>query len=384
MVSMRAVVYNGPRDVSVHDVPDPRLERPTDAVVKVTTSGICGSDVHIYTGRTTFEPGRWFGHENLGEVVEVGSAVQRVKVGDMVCVPMNVACGECDNCNQGMTHLCLRADPNPDAVGAVYGYADMGPWPGGQAEYLLVPWADFNCLRLPEDARNRENDYVMLADTWPVGYHATEMAGVKPGDTVVVYGAGPVGLLAAYSAVLKSASRVMVVDHHPDRLALAEKIGAIAIDDCKTSPVEEVLKLTDGVGADCGCECVGFRARDVAGNEQNSMTLNNLVASVRHGGAIGVVGYYPLHDLGARDELSREGQVAMNFGQFWRKAQRIMAGPCPVKRYNRSLCELLRNNQAHPAFLVSHELPLERAPEAYMHFASREHGWTKVVLKPAI
>jgi glutathione-independent formaldehyde dehydrogenase len=206
---MKAVVYRGPRDVRVEQVPDPRIEKPTDAIVRITSTNICGSDLHMYEGRTSFEPGRVFGHENLGEVVEVGDAVEKIKVGDMVSAPFNVSCGHCRNCERQLTNYCLTAN-TPGIAGAAYGFADMGPWQGGQAEYLRVPWADFDALRLPEDARDRQNDYVMLSDIFPTGWHSTEMAGLYPGDTVVIYGAGPVGLMAALSATLKSASRVWI------------------------------------------------------------------------------------------------------------------------------------------------------------------------------
>jgi glutathione-independent formaldehyde dehydrogenase len=221
----------------------------------------------------------------MGRVVEVGPAVEQVKAGDMVCVPFNIACGHCQNCERGLTNYCLVANPDPQIAGAAYGFADMGPWNGGQAQYLLVPWADFNCLRLPEGAEEKKNDYVMLADIFPTGYHATEMAGVGPGKTVAIYGGGPVGLMAAYSAMLKSASKVMMVDRHPDRLRLARQIGAIPIDDSASSPVDQVMEQTGGLGADCGCECVGYQAHDPEGHEHPNATLNNLVKSVRFTGS---------------------------------------------------------------------------------------------------
>src|SRR5579883_1340147 len=274
--TMKAVVYDGPRKVVVKDVPDAKIERPTDAIVRITTANICGSDLHMYEGRTDFEQGRVFGHENLGEVVEVGEGVSSIKVGDIVCLPFNIACGFCANCEKGLTAFCLTTNPNPQMAGAAYGFADMGPYNGGQAEYLRVPYADFNCLKLPGDAKEKEDDYVMLADIFPTGWHATQLACVQPGDSVVIYGSGPVGLMAAYSATLKSASKVMVVDRHPDRLKLAESIGAIPIDDSKGSPVEQVKAQTNGKGADRGCECVGYQAHDPQGTEHPNMTLNNL------------------------------------------------------------------------------------------------------------
>lgn len=379
---MKAVVYNGPRDVGVADVPDAKIEKPTDALVRITSSNICGSDLHMYEGRTDLEPGKVLGHENLGEVIEVGNAVERVKVGDRVCLPFNVSCGCCENCERGLTAACLVM--NPGKVGAGYGYAGMGPYRGGQAELLRVPHADFNCLVLPPDAQERENDYVMLADIFPTGYHATELAGVMPGDTVVVYGSGPVGLMAAYSAIIKGASKVMVVDAHKDRLALAEQIGAIPIHDTEDSGVDQVLELTQGKGADRGCECVGFQCFNCAGHEVPNLTMNNLVRAVRATGSIGVVGVFMPQDPGAATEQAKHGQIAFDYGQLWEKGQRLGTGQTSVKQYNRHLCKLIEAGKAKPSFIVSHELPLAKAPEGYRHFDARDAGWTKVVLKPAM
>lgn len=296
---MRALVYEGPRDVRVMDMPDPKIERSTDVIVKITTTNICGSDLHMYEGRTNVEPGKILGHENMGEVVEVGNAVDRIKVGDRVCLPFNIGCGFCDNCERGFTGFCLTT--NPGTAGAAYGFAGMGPYSGGQAEYLRVPYADFNCLKLPEDAQEKENDYVMLSDIFPTGYHATEMAGVRPGDSIVIYGAGPVGLMAAHSAAIKGASMIMVVDTHKDRLALAEKVGAIAINDSDGTCAEQILELTGGQGANCGCECVGYQCCGHHGHEVPNLTMNNLVKTVRATGGIGVVGVFIAKDPGARD-----------------------------------------------------------------------------------
>ncbi|MCO5994871.1 glutathione-independent formaldehyde dehydrogenase [Actinoallomurus rhizosphaericola] len=378
---MKAVVYRGSKDVRVEDVPDARIERPTDVLVRVTTTNICGSDLHMYEGRTDVEEGKVLGHENLGEVIEVGSAVDRVKVGDRVCLPFNIACGFCKNCERGFTAFCLSV--NPGFAGGAYGYADMGPYSGGQAELLRVPYGDFNCLRLPPDAEEKENDYVMLADIWPTGHHATQLADVAPGDSVVVYGAGPVGLMAAYSAQLIGASKVMVVDHQSDRLALAEKIGAIPVDPRKGSPVEQVMELTGGEGADKGCECVGWQAHDPQGDEHPELTMNDLVASVRATGAIGVVGVFVPEDPKAPGELAKQGKLPFDMGLFFQKGLRMGTGQANVKAYNRQLRDLIAAGKAQPSFLVSHELPLDRAPEAYERFDRREDGWTKVVLKPA-
>lgn len=380
---MKAVVYEGPRQVGVENVPDARIEMPTDVLVRVTTTNICGSDLHMYEGRTDLEPGRVLGHENLGEVIEVGPGVVRVRVGDMVCVPFNVACGFCANCESGLTAFCLTTNPERGVDGAAYGFADMGPYNGGQAELLRVPFGDFNCLVLPDDARERQTDYVMLADIWPTGWHATQLACVQAGDSVVIYGAGPVGLMAAYSATFKSAGMVMVVDRHPDRLAKAEEIGAIPIDDSKTSPVDQVMELTHGKGADRGCECVGYQAHDPQGHEHPNMTLNNLVKSVRFAGTIGVVGVFVAMDPGSPDDLYKQGEIAFDYGMFWFKGQTMGNGQCNVKNYNRQLCTLIREGKARPSWVVSHELDLDDAPSGYEHFDRRDPGWTKVVLHPA-
>ncbi len=377
---MKALVYNGPRDVTIRDVPDPRIEQPTDALVRITATNICGSDLHMYEGRTSVERGKVLGHENLGRVVEIGPAVERVKKSDWVCLPFNISCGFCENCGRGLTGFCLTT--NPGSAGAAYGYAEMGPYQGGQAELLRVPFADFNCLVLPSDAEEKEVDYVMLADIWPTGWHATELAAVEAGDFVVVYGAGPVGLLAAYSAILKQASKVMVVDRHPDRPKLAEQIGAIPIDDTREDPVERVKQLTGGAGADRGCECVGWQAHDPAGHEHPNMTINKLVASVRPTAGIGVVGVFVPEDLKGPDEMSRQGQIAFGMGAFFSKGLRMGSGQTNVKAYNRHLCRLIHAGQARPSFIVSHCLELGAAPDAYRHFDSREPRWTKVVLRP--
>jgi glutathione-independent formaldehyde dehydrogenase len=379
---MKALVYNGTRDVGVKDVPDPKIKRPTDAIVRITSTNICGSDLHMYEGRTDLEAGRILGHENLGQVAEVGNGVDRLKPGDWVCLPFNISCGHCKNCERGLTAFCLTL--NPPSAGAAYGFAGMGPFNGGQAEYLHVPYADSNCLKLPkDDAEEKQADYVMVADIFPTGWHCTELAGMKPGDAVVVYGAGPVGLMAAYSAMIKGASKVMIVDRHPDRLKLAEKVGVIPIDDSKGPPVDQVLAQTNGQGADCGCECVGYQAHDPDGNEHADMVMNSLVKSVRPTGGIGVVGIYLPQDPGGPDELAKQGEIAFDMGLFWFKGQRIGTGQANIKAYNRQLRDLIHTGRAKPSFIVSHKLPLRDAPDAYKHFDAREDGWTKVVLQPA-
>ena len=379
---MKAVVYKGPNAVSVEDVPDAKIERPTDVLVRITATNICGSDLHMYEGRTDFEVGRTFGHENMGEVIDVGNGVDAVKVGDRVVLPFNISCGFCENCERGFTNYCMTTQPDPAAAGAAYGFAGMGPYPGGQAQMLRVPYGDNNCLRLGEDAMEKQNDYVMLSDIFPTGYHATEMAGVMPGDSVVIYGAGPVGLMAALSATIKGASKVMIVDRRPDRLRLAEQIGVIPIDDSKTDPVQFVLDQTQGVGADRGCECVGYQAHDPQGTEDPAATLNRLIQSVRYTGGIGVVGVFLPADPGGFDENAKQGKIAIDYGLQWLKGQSVGSGQCPVKKYNRKLRDLIAVGKAKPSWIVSHEIPLSKAADAYKNFDDRTNGWTKVVLKP--
>jgi glutathione-independent formaldehyde dehydrogenase len=224
----------------------------------------------------------------------------------------------------------------------------------------------------------------MVADIFPTGWHATEMSGLQPGETIVIYGGGPVGLMAAYSAMIKGACKVMVVDRHPDRLRLAEQIGALAIDDSKEDPVQRVLDETNGLGAHRGCECVGYQAHDPQGHEHPNLTLNNLVKSVRFTGGIGVVGVFVPQDPGGPDELAKQGEVVFDFGLFWFKGQKMGTGQCPVKRYNRHLRNLIHAGRAQPSFIVSHRDGLDAAPDAYQHFDNRDDGWTKVLLKPGM
>lgn len=380
-MTMKAVVYRGPFDVATLDVDDPRIEKPTDAVIRVTTANICGSDLHPYEGRAPLDEGMVLGHENMGVVAAVGDGVDRIAVGDRVSVPFNIACGTCRNCNAGWTNACLRANPSGKPT-AGYGYPQMGPYWGGQAEYLRVPWADFNLLKLPEGGEH-EKDFAMLSDVFPTGYHGTELANVTPGDTVAVFGAGPVGLMAAHSAVLRGASQVFVVDKEPDRLALAEEYDATPVNFAAGDPAEAILDATDGFGVDCGVEAVGYQAHDPAGQEHPEMVLDKLVEVVRSTGRIGVVGVYNPQDPGAATERAKEGRIAFDYGTVFDKNISLGHGQCPVKRYNHQLRDLIVRGRARPGRIVSHELPLEAAPEAYEHFDKRLDGWTKVLLHPA-
>jgi glutathione-independent formaldehyde dehydrogenase len=377
---MKAVVYKGPREIAVEDVEDATIEHPLDAVIRITTANICGSDLHPYEGRADMESGTVFGHENMGIVVEVGAGVDRVKVGDRVSVPFNIACGTCRNCNRGFTAACLRANPSGNP-GAGYGYPKMGPFRGGQAELLRVPWADFNLLELPAGTQ-WENDFAMLSDIFPTGYHGVELSGFRTGETVAIFGAGPVGLMAAHSAMLRGASQVFVVDKETDRLSLAQSFGATVVDLADGDVVEAIMDATDGFGVDRGVEAVGYQAHDAAGHEHPELVLDNLVSVVRATGGIGVVGVYVPEDPGAATEEAKEGRIGFSFGAAFEKALTIGTGQCPVKRYNRELRDLIIRGKATPGAIVSHELPIEEAAEAFAHFDARDDGWTKVLLHP--
>ncbi|MEV0089740.1 glutathione-independent formaldehyde dehydrogenase [Saccharopolyspora sp. NPDC050642] len=377
---MKAVVYQEPFSVAINEVDRPTIQHPNDVIVRITSTAICGSDLHMYEGRTAAEPGIVFGHENMGIIEETGSGVASLNRGDRVVMPFNVACGFCKNCMAGNTGFCLTV--NPGFAGGAYGYVAMGPYTGGQAEYLRVPFADFNCLKLPADG-SHEADFVLLADIFPTGYHGCELAQVSPGESVVVYGAGPVGLMAAYSALLRGAARVFCVDRVPERLAKAEEIGAIPIDFSMGDPVAMIKEQTDGEGTDKGVDAVGYQAQVGDGSkEEPAIVLNSLIETVRPTGRLGVPGLYVPADPGGPNEEAKKGMLLVSVGRMFEKGQVIGTGQCNVKRYNRQLRDMIIAGRAKPSFVVSHELSLTEAPDAYRKFDQRIEGYTKVVLHP--
>jgi glutathione-independent formaldehyde dehydrogenase len=375
---VRAVVYRGPFEAAVEEVPDPRIEQPDDVIVRITSTSICASDLRMYEGRTAAEPGTVLGHEDLGIVEEVGAGVIALEPGDRVVLPFTVACGFCKNCQAGATGSCLTANP----PGAAHAQTSTGPHPGGQAEYRRVPCADFNCLPLPAGTEH-ESDYVLLADVFPNGYHGCELAGVAPGDTVAVYGADPVGLMAAYSALICGASRVFVVDDVPERLARARQIGAIAVDAADGDPAQQIRDQTDGAGTDRGVDAVGYPFAAWTGDRDEPATvLYQLVQTVRPTGGLGVPGHCVpfVRDRVGEDVGQRMSLVAI--GALFEKGLRLGTGQANVKRYDRQLRDLITAGRATPSFVVSHELPLGEAPTAYRDFGQRADGHIKVVLKP--
>jgi len=383
--------------MSVNDHPKPKIKNPTDALLRVTTSGICGSDLHMYDGRTPLEEGTVVGHEIMGVIEEVGEAVQSIKKGDRVVLPFNIACGSCFNCVRGHTEACLTM--NPEAPHAAYGYAGMGPYEGGQAEFVLVPHADFNCLKLPGKPGDEwEDDFLLLSDVFPTAFHATELANVTPGKTVAVFGAGPVGLLSAYCSVLKGASEVYVVDSIAERLQKAKELGAIPVDFSKGDPVEQIFELrkkNKGIqqslrpgeekmkGVDCAIDAVGYQARsdDNPNKEKATQVLENCLKVVNATGSIGLIGVYIAPDPGAKGEEAKNGIYSFPIADFFDKGIIMGSGQAPVKKYNEYLRDLIVNGRAKPSKIVSHHIKIEDAPDAYSKFDKRIEGYTKVLIR---
>ncbi len=375
---MKAVVYQGPFEVAVDEVPEPRILHPEDVIVKITTSCICGSDLHMYEGRTAAEPGIVFGHENMGIVMEIGSAVSRLQVGDRVVMPFNIGCGHCQNCEAGFTGFCTEV--NPGFAGSAYGYVAMGPYPGGQAQYLRVPYADFNALSLPA-GKEHEADFALLADIFPTGWHGVTLSGFQPGESVVVFGGGPVGLMAAYSAVLRGASEVYSVDRVPERLERAQSIGAIPINFDQGDAVDQILERRHGAMVDRAVDAVGYQATQ-GGREVPNTVLVSMVRIVRPTGGLGIPGLYVPSDPGGVDPHAKEGFLSFPVGKFFEKGLKMGTGQCNVKTYNRQLRNLIVSGKARPSFVVSHEISLEEAPMAYQKFDKRIEGYTKVLIHP--
>ncbi|HSI94039.1 MAG TPA: formaldehyde dehydrogenase, glutathione-independent [Jiangellaceae bacterium] len=387
MPDNRAVIYRGPGQVEVESVDYPTFElkdgpgvNPANvgrqlhhgAILKVVATNICGSDQHMVRGRTTAPTGLALGHEITGEVVETGRDVEYIKTGDLVSVPFNIACGRCRNCKEGKTDICLNV--NPDRPGSAYGYVDMGGWVGGQADYAMVPYADWNLLRFPDrdQAMAKIRDLAMLSDIFPTGFHGAYTAGTKPGSTVYIAGAGPVGLAAATSAFLLGAAAVIVADLQPERLAQARSFGCETIDVSQGDPADQVEQLLGERVVDCAVDAVGFEARghgEDAQVERPATVLNTAMEVTRAGGAIGIPGLYVTGDPGGVDEAAKVGSLSLRLGLGWAKSLSFTTGQCPVMRYHRQLMMAILHDRVQIARNVNATvIPLDQAPQGYEEF----------------
>lgn len=387
MPSNKAVIYKGTGRVEVETTDYPTFELkdgpgvnpanvgrqvPHGVILKVVASNICGSDQHMVRGRTTAPAGLALGHEITGEVIETGRDVEFVKTGDLVSVPFNIACGRCRNCKEGKTGVCLNV--NPERPGSAYGYVDMGGWVGGQAEYVLVPYADWNLLKFPdrEQAMAKIRDLAMLSDIFPTGFHGATTAGVGPGSTVYIAGAGPVGIAAATSAFLLGAAVVIVADLQKERLDQARSFGCETIDVTQGDPHDQIEQILGEPVVDCAVDAVGFEARghgDQAQVERPATVLNTVMDVTRAGGGVGIPGLYVTGDPGASDDAAKKGSLSIRLGLGWAKSLSFTTGQCPVMRYNRQLMKAILHDRTQIAKNVNATvIPLDRAPEGYTEF----------------
>ncbi len=378
MASNRGVAYMGPRKVEIQSIDFPKLALGSrkcehGVILKIVATNICGSDQHMVRGRTTAPAGLVLGHEITGEVIEAGRDVEFIKVGDLVSVPFNIACGRCRNCKEGKTGICLNV--NPARPGAAYGYVDMGGWVGGQAEYVLVPYADFNLLKFPnkDQAMGKIADLALLSDIFPTGYHGAVTAGVTTGSIAYVAGAGPVGLACAASCHLLGAACVIVGDMIPERLAQARSFGCETVDLRKDASLADQIAQIVGVPeVDSAVDCVGFEARGhgkQSGVEQPATVLNSLMEITRAGGALGIPGLYVTGDPGGVDEAAKVGRLGIRIGLGWAKSHFFTTGQCPVMRYHRGLMQAILYDKIQIAKAVNVTvISLDEAPKGYEDF----------------
>jgi glutathione-independent formaldehyde dehydrogenase len=381
----RIVVYKEPGVVTVEDHDMPKLEVPEDVaratgmtreaphgvILRNVTTNICGSDQHMVRGRTTAPPGQTLGHEITGEIIEKGADVQFLDVGDIVTVPFNIACGRCRNCREQNTGVCLNV--NPGRAGSAYGYVDMGGWEGGQADFVMVPFADFNLIKIPDREKAMEKilDLTMLSDIFPTGYHGAVTAGVTTGSTVYVAGAGPVGLAAAYSAYLLGAAVVIVGDLNKERLEQARSFGCETVDISQDATLADQVEQVLGVPeVDSAVDAVGFEASGHGGTgEAPATVLNDIMTVTRAAGKLGIPGLYVTGDPGAGDPDAQEGTLKVRLGLGWAKSHSFTTGQCPVLRYNRNLMMAILHDKAHIADAVNATvISLDDAPRGYQEF----------------
>jgi glutathione-independent formaldehyde dehydrogenase len=390
MASNRGVAYMGPGKVEVQSIDFPKLalgDRKCEhgVILKIVTTNICGSDQHMVRGRTTAPMGLILGHEITGEVIEAGRDVEYIHVGDLVSVPFNIACGRCRNCKEGKTGICLNV--NPARPGAAYGYVDMGGWVGGQADYVMVPYADFNLLKFPDRAQAmaKIRDLTLLSDIFPTGYHGAVTAGVGPGSIVYVAGAGPVGLASAAACHLLGAAVVIVGDMIPARLEQARSFGCATVDlRADASLGEQIEQIVGTPEVDCAVDCVGFEARghgQQASVERPATVLNSLMTVTRAGGALGIPGLYVTDDPGGVDADAKTGNLSIRIGLGWAKSHTFSTGQCPVMRYHRQLMQAILHDKIQIAKAVNVELiALDDAARGYRDFD--RGAATKFVIDP--
>ncbi|WP_438391878.1 formaldehyde dehydrogenase, glutathione-independent [Caballeronia sp. DA-9] len=380
MTGNRGVVYVEPGKVEVRPIAFPDMVYPSGrkanhgVVLRVVSTNICGSDQHMVRGRTTAPAGLVLGHEITGEIIDVGSDVTTLGKGDLVSVPFNVACGRCRMCKAQNTGVCLTV--NPGRPGGAYGYVDMGGWIGGQAEYVFVPYADFNLLKFPDRDRamQRIRDLTCLSDILPTGYHGAVTAGVRPGSTVYIAGAGPVGLAAAASARLLGAAVTIVGDVNTTRLEHARAVGFETVDLSKdASLADQIVQLLGVPEVDCAIDCVGFEARGHghtgSQHEAPATVLNSLMEVTRVAGSIGIPGLYVTDDPGASDTAARSGSLSVRLGLGWAKSHSFFTGQTPVMKYNHDLMQAILWDRIDIAKVVNVQvITLDQAPAGYAEF----------------
>ncbi len=388
MADNRGVAYIEPGKVEVQNIDFPEFvlkdgpgvnpanvgrKAEHGVIVRIVATNICGSDQHMVRGRTTAPEGLILGHEITGEVIEVGRDVEFIKKGDLVSVPFNIACGRCQNCKERKTGICLNV--NPDRPGSAYGYVDMGGWVGGQAEYVLVPYADFNLLKFPdkEQAMEKIRDLTMLSDIFPTGFHGAYSAGVGPGSTVYVAGAGPVGLACAHSAQFLGAAVVIVGDMIPERLEQAKSFGCEVVDLTKDVPLSDQIEQILGVPeVDAAVDCVGFEARGHgadADHEAPATVLNSIMEVTKAGARLGIPGLYVTGDPGGVDENAKVGSLSIRIGLGWAKSHVFTTGQCPVMLYHRKLMQAILHDKVQIGKAVNATvITLDEAQQGYEDF----------------
>jgi threonine dehydrogenase-like Zn-dependent dehydrogenase len=385
---MKAVCWVGKKKMEVQRVDDPTILNPRDCIIKVTSTAICGSDLHLYDGYVpTLEKGDILGHEFMGEVVEIGPQVRKLKRGDRVVVPFTISCGGCSHCARQQWSLCDNTNPNAwmaekiagYSCAGLYGYSHMmGGYAGGQAQYVRVPFADVGPLKIESDLTDEQ--VLFISDIFPTGYMAAENCQIEPGvTTVAVWGCGPVGQFAIRSALLLGAAKVYAIDRVPERLRMAEDAGAIALSDDE-SVLERLREMTGGRGPDAAIDAVGMEAHGSAYDnvkqtlkleQDRPYVLRQAMRAVRKGGVLSIPGVYS----GFIDKVP--------FGAVFNKGVTLKMGQTHVQKYMQQLLELVEEKKIDPSFVVTHRVPIDRAPEMYETFAEKRDGCIKVVLDPA-